>query len=106
MFPAASDLLLLLRDGDGPLPEAVPKPPPDGLEVLHPAGPGGLPPDGLHGPVVLADPLARVAAGGADLLLDVEGHLAATAAQRVRLVVTLSERASSLRLKDNFMVFS
>ena len=99
MFPAASDLLLLLRDGDGPLPEAVPKPPPDGLEVLHPAGPGGLPPDGLHGPVVLADPLARVAAGSANLLLDVERDLPAAAAQRVRLVAALAERAGSLRLE-------
>ena len=41
-----------------------------------------------------------VSAGGADLLLDVEGDLAAAVAQRVRLVATLAERARALRLEQ------
>ena len=41
----------------------------------HPAGAGGLPPLGLHGPPELADLGRGEAAGGANLLLDVEGHL-------------------------------
>ena len=57
-------------------------------------------------PVVLPDLCRWVAAGRADFLLDVEGHLAAATAQGVRLVATLSERAGSLRLEkelqDNF----
>ena len=64
----------------------------------HPAGAGGLPPAGLDGPPVLPCPGAGVAAVGARLLLDVERHLAATPAQRVRLVAPLSKRARSLRL--------
>ena len=40
-----------------------------------------------------------VSAGGADLLLDVEGDLAAAVAQRVRLVAALAERARPLRLE-------
>ena len=41
----------------------------------HPAGAGGLPPLGLHGPPELADLGRGEATGGAHLLLDVEGHL-------------------------------
>ena len=41
----------------------------------HPAGAGGLPPLGLHGPPELADLGRGKAAGGAHLLLNVEGHL-------------------------------
>lgn len=79
--------------------ESVPGLPPDDLEVAHAAGAGGLPAQGLDGPVVLADLVAGVAAGRAHLLLDVEGHLAAADAQGVRLVVALSKRARSLRLE-------
>ena len=92
-------LILLLRDGDGALPEAVPEPPADVGEVPHPAGAGGLPPAGLDGPPVLAYPGAGVAAHGARLLLDVERNLAAAPAQRVRLVAPLTERARTLRLE-------
>ena len=92
-------LILLLRDGDRALPEAVPEPPPDVGEVPHPAGAGGLPPSGLDGPAVLSCPGAGVAAVGARLLLDVERDLAAAAAQRVRLVAPLTERARTLRLE-------
>ena len=49
--------------------------PADEVEVPHPAGAGGLPPLGLHGPPELADLGRGEAAGGAHLLLDVEGHL-------------------------------
>ena len=41
----------------------------------HPAGAGGLPPLGLHGPPELADLGRGEATGGAHLLLDMEGHL-------------------------------
>ena len=46
----------------------------------------------------LPAPGVGVSAGGADLLLDVEGDLAAAVAQRVRLVAALAERARPLRL--------
>ena len=49
--------------------------PADEVEVPHPAGAGGLPPLGLHGPPELADLGRGEPAGGAHLLLDVEGHL-------------------------------
>merc|ERR1712186_200096 len=90
-------LILLLRDGNSSLPEAVPEPPPHVGEVSHPAGAGGLPPAGLDGPAVLPCPGTGIAAVGARLLLDVERHLAATPAQRVRLVAPLTKRARSLR---------
>ena len=41
----------------------------------HAPGARGLPPDGLLGPVVLADLGHGVAARGTSLLLDVEGDL-------------------------------
>ena len=49
--------------------------PADEVEVPHPAGAGGLPPLGLHGPPELTDLGRGEAAGGAHLLLDVKGHL-------------------------------
>ena len=72
----------------------------------HPAGAGGLPPAGLDGPAELPRPGAGVAAVGARLLLDVERDLAAAAAQRVRLVAPLTERARTLRLKGDKTMFS
>ena len=63
----------------------------DGLEVTHAAGAGGLPALGLLAPVELPGLGSRVAARGAGVLLDVEGATTATPAERVRLVVTLSE---------------
>ena len=57
----------------------------------HSPGAGGLPPLGLHGPAEAPDLGGGEAAGSADLLLDVEGDLAAAVAQRVRLVATLAE---------------
>ena len=98
-------LILLLRDGDGALPEPIPEAPADVGEVPHPAGAGGLPPAGLDGPAELPRPGAGVAAVGARLLLDVEGHLAAAAAQRVRLVAPLAERARALRLETDRTMF-
>ena len=67
----------------------------------HPAGAGGLPPAGLDGPAVLSCSGTGVAAVGARLLLDVERDLAAAAAQRVRLVAPLTERARTLRLEGD-----
>merc|ERR1712018_140268 len=90
-------LILLLGDGDRALPESVPEAPADVGEVPHPAGAGGLPPAGLDGPAELPRPGAGVAAVGARLLLDVERDLAAAAAERVRLVAPLTERARTLR---------
>ena len=49
--------------------------PADNAEMPHAAGAGGLPPLGLHGPVVLADLGSGESTSGADLLLDVEGSL-------------------------------
>ena len=75
----------------------------------HPAGASGLPPLGLHGPeaqtlLTSLSTLSRLgspsktpdlgggeAAGGAHLLLDVEGDLAAPPAQSVRLVAPHSK---------------
>ena len=71
--------------------ESVSELPPDNLEVLHASSSGGLPPLGLDGPVVLADASAGVAAGSANLLLDVEGHLAAPHTQGVGLVVAFTK---------------
>ena len=45
-----ASILLLLRDGDGALPEAVPELPPDDGEVAHAPGAGGLATTGLHRP--------------------------------------------------------
>ena len=39
-----------MRDGDGSLPESVPEPAPDGLEVSHAAGAGHLSADRPLGP--------------------------------------------------------
>ena len=88
-----------MRDGDGSFPESIPEPPPDHREMPHAAGAGGLPPAGLDGPSVLPGLGSGIAASGANLLLDVEGHSTASAAQSVRLVVTLTKRTRSLRLK-------
>ena len=71
--------------------ESGPELPPDNLEVLHSARSGGLPPLGLDGPVVLADPGAGISARRANLLLDVEGHLAAPHTQGVGLVVAFTK---------------
>ena len=98
-------LILLLGDGDRALPEPVPEAPADVGEVPHPAGAGGLPPAGLDGPAELPRPGAGVAAVGARLLLDVERDLAAAAAQRVRLVAPLTERARTLRLEGDKTMF-
>ena len=75
----------------------------------HSTGASGLPPLGLHGPetktlstslstlLTLSSPSktpdlgGREAAGGAHLLLDVEGDLAAPPAQSVRLVAPHSK---------------
>ena len=69
---------------------SVLEPPPDDLKMPHPAGSGGLAPESLDGPVVLPDLGAGVAAGSANLLLDVEGDAAAATAQGVRLVVAFT----------------
>ncbi len=92
-------LLLLPGDGDGSLAEAVLELPPDDGEGAHPAGAGGAAPLGLDGPVVLPDPGAGVAAGGAGVLLNVVRHLAAATAQGVRLVAALTKRCCALRLQ-------
>ena len=73
--------------------------------MSHPAGAGGLPPAGLDGPAVLPCPGTGIAAVGARLLLDVERDLAAAAAQRVRLVAPLTERARTLRLEGDKTMF-
>merc|ERR1712146_424899 len=88
--------LLLLGGGRLPL-EAVLKPPVDEPEVLHAAGASSLATTALAAPVEHALAGRRVAAGRADTLLDVVGRLATAHAQRVRLVVALSERLRTLR---------
>jgi len=65
--------------------------------VPHPPGASGLPPDGLHTPVVLADAGGGVAARGAGALLEVEAAAAAADAERVGLVPALAETAGTLR---------
>merc|ERR1719330_836928 len=67
--------LVLLAGGLGLLTESVSELPADDVKMPHPTGAGGLPPLG-----------GREAAGGAHLLLDVEGDLAAPPALSVRLV--------------------
>ena len=71
--------------------ESGPELPPDNLEVLHASGAGGLPPLGLDGPVVLADPGSGISAGGANLLLDMEGDFAAPHTQGVGFVVAFTK---------------
>ena len=71
--------------------ESVAELPPDDLEVLHAACSGGLPPLGLDGPVVLANPGTGVSAGRANLLLDVERHFPAPDAQGVGFVVAFTK---------------
>ena len=80
-----------MRDGHGSFPKSVPEPPPDHGEVPHAAGASSLPPAGLNRPVVLPDLGSGVSTFGAHLLLDVEGHGAASAAQGVGLVVSLTK---------------
>ena len=64
--------------------------------MSHSTGSSCLPSDGLDTPVVLADLGGGVPTRRARLLLNVEAALAATDAERVRLVVPLSERPGSL----------
>lgn len=58
----------------------------------HSTGPGGVSPFSLGTPVILSLPLGGVAALATRRLLQVVGLGATAAAQRVRLVATLSER--------------
>lgn len=81
------DHLLGLRT----LAEAILKATGHGLHVFHSSGTDGAAALGLLSPVVVPHLLAGIAAGGAGLLLDVVRDLAATAACRVRLVVSPSE---------------
>jgi len=89
---------LVLRWSFLTLPEAVLEAARQVLHVAHAPRAGRLPPDGLHAPVVFPDACSRVAAGGAGALLQVVRAAAAAPAQRVRLVVTLTERAGTLPL--------
>jgi hypothetical protein len=68
----------------------------DLLLVPHAAGTGGLSALELLAPVVLADLSGRVAARRALSLLDVQRATAASSAQGVRLVVTLTEAGGTL----------
>ncbi len=58
-----------MRDGDGSLPESVPEPAPDGLEVSHAAGAGHLSADRLLGPVVLAHTGSGESARRAEMII-------------------------------------
>jgi len=69
----------------------------DVFERPHAARTGGLSPLRLLAPVVLPNARARVSAVGAGVLLNVERSRAATPAEDVGLVVTLSEAGRSLR---------
>ena len=62
----------------------------------HSASASGLPPASLLGPTELPDLGSRVATGGADLLLDVEGDLATPPAQGVGLVAPLTKGTGTL----------
>lgn len=68
----------------------------DGAQGAAAAGAGGLAALGLLAPVELAGLSGGVTAVGAGRLLDVEGPLATTTAQSVRLVVALSEARGTL----------
>ena len=77
--------------------------PADESQVPHSTSAGGLPPLGLHRPAEAPDLGGGEAAGSADLLLDVEGDLAAPPAQSVGLVPSLSKGTSSLSHDDGFI---
>ena len=68
----------------------------DVLQVGHSPGTGGSPSLGLGAPVVRSDLGRGVATRSAGLLLAVERALAASLAQSVRLVVSLTHRRSTL----------
>jgi len=70
----------------------------DVLEVAHTAGTGGLSTLSLDRPVEGTDLGRRITARSAGLLLVVEGALATTSAESVRLGVTLTERGGTLGL--------
>jgi hypothetical protein len=70
------------------------------LEVAHTTSAGGSATECLASPVVLSELGSRVTARGAQCLLDVEGHAAASAARRVRLGVALTKTLSTLTLHD------
>ena len=59
-------ILLLVRNGDAALPEAVAELAPDDLEVGHAAGAGHLSADGLLGPVVPTHASSREPARSAE----------------------------------------
>jgi hypothetical protein len=67
------------------------------LQVTHAAGSGGLAALGLLTPVVVPQPLRRVPALGAGVLLDVVRGTSAPTAQRVRLVATFTKTGRTLR---------
>ena len=67
--------------------EVIPRLPLHNLQVPHTSSSGGLPPNSLHGPVVLPDLGGRVSARRARRLLLVERPLTAAPAQRVSLGV-------------------
>ena len=79
--------------------------PADNVKMPHSASASGLPPAGLLGPSELPDLGGWVAAGGADLLLDMEGHLATPPAQGVRLVTPLSKGTGTLGHDEAGLVF-
>jgi len=65
-------------------------------KIPHPASACGLPPDGLHAPVILAGTGGGETAGSAAALLEVEAPATAAYAERVRLVPTLTEAPCAL----------
>jgi len=97
-FPCKTRLggALLLRLGDATLLESVLEPPGQGLDVPAAASAGSPTALSLGGPVVSAHVLGRISAGSTRRLLEVVGAFATTTAQRVRLVVALTEACSTL----------
>ena len=69
----------------------------------HSTGAGGLPPLGLDRPAERPDLGSREATGSADLLLDVECHLAAPPTQSVGLVTPLSKGTGTLGHDDGLL---
>ncbi len=87
-----------MRDGGGAFTESVPELPTDNFEMAHAAAAGCMPPLGLLAPVVTPpEPVSGVATGRTNLLLNMKAGSATSTANRVRLVVPLSERTGSLR---------
>merc|ERR1719150_2803967 len=93
---------VLLALGLSHLTEAVSELPADESQVPRSTSAGGLPPLGLHRPAEAPDLGGGESAGGTDLLLDVECHLATPPTQSVGLVASFPKELVPLVMTEDY----